>query len=201
MGSYPLIKAERKLGSEKLHEDSSETGIALLEFWQWSASDLSSNATRGLLAEFIVAKALGSRQEVRAEWDSYDVLSQDGIKVEVKSAAYIQSWHQRALSRISFGIQPTRDWNADTGQYALESKRQADVYVFALLHHQVQETIDPLNLSQWTFHVIGTGRLNSLGAQKQIALSTLLKLEPTEETFEGIAVAVGLEAAAAARAE
>ena len=106
MGSYPLIKAERKLGSEKLHEDSSETGIALLEFWQWSASDLSSNATRGLLAEFIVAKALGSRQEVRAEWDSYDVLSQDGIKVEVKSAAYIQSWHQRALSRISFGIQP-----------------------------------------------------------------------------------------------
>ena len=30
----------------------------VIDFWKWSVSDLVSNATRGRLAEFIVAKAL-----------------------------------------------------------------------------------------------------------------------------------------------
>lgn len=62
-------------------------------FWRWSASDLVSNTMRGVLAEYIVALAMGidTEEGVRREWDAYGLVLGDGTKVEVKSAAYIQS--------------------------------------------------------------------------------------------------------------
>ena len=54
----------------------------------------------------------------------------------MKSAAYIQSWHQVKESIISFRVPATRARDADTNRQAVESKRQADVYVFALLAHR-----------------------------------------------------------------
>ena len=59
---------------------------------------------RGLLAEYIVAHALDLADAVRSEWDAYDLLLPNGIKLEVKSAAYIQSWYQKEYSNISFAI-------------------------------------------------------------------------------------------------
>jgi len=53
-------------------------------------------AQRGVLVEFIVASAIGvDLNSVREEWGAYDLTIQDGIRVEVKSAAFIQSWEQR----------------------------------------------------------------------------------------------------------
>jgi hypothetical protein len=48
---------------------------------------------RGVLAEYIVALAMGidTEEGVRREWDAYGLVLGDGTKVEVKSAAYIQS--------------------------------------------------------------------------------------------------------------
>ena len=67
-----------------------------------------------MLAEFIVASAIGvDLNSVRKEWGAYDLTTQDGIRVEVKSAAFIQSWEQREYSIISFNV-PTRAWNSDT---------------------------------------------------------------------------------------
>lgn len=82
-----------KTGSEVFHASRQALGFALHDFWRWSVSDLVSNATRGRLAEFIVASALGISSDVRDEWSPYDLLSPEGLKIEVKSAAYIQSWH------------------------------------------------------------------------------------------------------------
>ncbi|HET9365948.1 MAG TPA: hypothetical protein VFP71_13140 [Candidatus Angelobacter sp.] len=56
--------------------------LTLLNFWQWAASDLVSNTTRGLLAEFIVAAALGLTSEPREEWRSFDLLTTSGRKIE-----------------------------------------------------------------------------------------------------------------------
>lgn len=92
----------------------------LLDFWRWSASDLVSNATRGILAEFIVAQALGLETGVRAEWDAYDLVTSAGLNVEVKSSAYLQSWFHKELSAISFGIRPTFAWSTDTNELATE---------------------------------------------------------------------------------
>jgi hypothetical protein len=83
------------------------------------------------------------------------------LKVEVKSGAFLQSWSQRGHSAIWFSISKTRAWDADTNVQAEEVKRQADVYVIALLAHQDKATLDPLDLSQWRFYVVPTGVLES----------------------------------------
>lgn len=52
------IRVQRKTGQEKFIAAGSPLNLKLLDFWQWSQADLLSNATRGVLAEFIVAAAL-----------------------------------------------------------------------------------------------------------------------------------------------
>jgi hypothetical protein len=55
------------------------------------------------------------------------------VTIEVKSAAYLQTWAQKTLSVISFDIAPTWFWEATTNELATEARRQADLYGFALL--------------------------------------------------------------------
>jgi hypothetical protein len=149
-----------------------------MDFWRWSASDLLSNATRGRFAEFIVARALDvPLDQVRDEWGAYDLLTPEGTRVEVKSAAYIQSWHQTRPSIISFRVPKTRAWNAKTNLQETEARRQAEVYVFALLAHSDQTTIDPLNVNQWQFFVLPTAVLDArTRSQHSITLRTLVGL-------------------------
>jgi len=163
----------KKTGKEKFHAGNGAFEFELLEFWQWSASDLVSNAMRGILAEFIVAKALGIKTDVRNEWDSFDLEMPSGLKIEVKSAGYIQSWAQDKLSPIKFNIPKTSAWDANTGKYAKSKKRQADLYVFALLAHKDKSSIDPLNIDHWEFYVLKTSALDD---RKSISLSVLQKL-------------------------
>lgn len=172
------LKIHPKSGDESFHLDGKSIGVDLTSFWRWSTSDLVSNATRGVLAEFIVAKALGNvSSQVRNEWDAYDLETDDGIKVEVKSAAYVQSWHQKELSSISFRVQRKLVWDSNTNQREVEAQRPADVYVFALLAHQDKQTIDPLNLEQWNFFVLPTETLNARQrSQHSITLKSLEKL-------------------------
>ena len=120
----------------------------------------------------------------RAEWDACDLHTAQGKSVEVKSAAYVQTWHQRELSKISFDITPTNGWDAATNTVSAERKRQADVYVFCLLKHMDKATVSPLNLDQWEFYVLSTNRLNNLiDQQKTIRLASLLKLNPSKTGF------------------
>jgi hypothetical protein len=82
----PPIIITRKSGAEPLHANGQPLPFDLLSFWQWSVSDLVSNVTRGRLAEFIVATALGiSVSGVRNEWDAVDLITETGLRVEVKS--------------------------------------------------------------------------------------------------------------------
>ena len=82
------IKATPKIGNEHLTFNEKSVGYSLLEFWQWSVSDILSNATRGRFAEFIVGTAVEMNpKKLRDEWDAFDVKTENGIKIEVKSAA------------------------------------------------------------------------------------------------------------------
>lgn len=171
------IELERKIGKEKFHSNNKMFDFDLLSFWQWSVSDLVSNATRGRLAEFLVAKALDININVRDEWSAYDLETSSGIKVEVKSSAYIQSWEQSQLSDINFKIPKTREWNRVINKQGVEIKRQSDVYIFALLAHKVKSTIDPMNVDQWEFYVLPTQTLNERQrSQHSITLNSLRKL-------------------------
>lgn len=190
---FSQLKASRKTGEEKFYRNGNPLDLSLLSFWQWSASDLVSNATRGILAEYIVATALGLADlEVRAEWNAFDLLMKDGIKIEVKSAAYLQSWYHKKRSTITFGIRPTRLWDASSNELAAELKRQAHIYIFCLLNHEVKDSLDPLNLDQWEFYILRASVLDEkFPTQKTIGLASLLKLNPHRARYEGIAGYVG----------
>ena len=159
---FGQIEAERLRGDEEFRFGAECLPFSVHDFWAWSVSDLVSNATRGRLAEYIVAKACGvDTSQPRDEWAPVDLETPEGHLVEVKSAAYVQSWHQKRLSQISFGVSKTRKWDPHTNEFATEKTRSADVYVFALLAHRNQATIDPLNLDQWEFYVLPTCVLDS----------------------------------------
>ena len=155
--------------------------FSLVDFWTWSASDLLNNVTRGHLAEFIVAKSLGAADGVRIVWSAYDLLMPVGrgkdLKVEVKSSAYLQGWEQDKFSLIQFDVRKTKALDQNTSRYIGTAKRQAEVYVFALLKHKDRPTIEPLNLSQWDFYVLPTTTLDkAIGDGHSVSLKALEEL-------------------------
>lgn len=120
------------------------------DFWAWAFSDLVSNTERGKLAEYIVATAMGCDEGTSPTWGSFDLLSPEGIKIEVKTSAYIQSWEAKNFSRIEFSIAESLYW------MALPMPRRKSVRLmfmcFAVLKHKEQDTINPLDLEQWDFY-------------------------------------------------
>lgn len=182
---------QRRTGNELFHNDGVTLSASLLEFWQWVDSDLVSNTIRGRLAEYLVARDLGIANGIRSEWIAYDLTSRKGTKVEVKSAAYVQTWAQRRPSPISFDIRPTLGWDPDTAKFGDDRKRQAEVYVFVLLCEQDESKLDSMNVSHWRFFVLPTRVLDSAcPKQKNIGLKKLLTLKPEEVSFGAIAAAV-----------
>jgi hypothetical protein len=183
--------SRRLTGTEAFHASGSALAFDVLDFWRWSSSDLAGNVMRGVLAEYLVARALDLAAGCRVEWDACDLRGPGGLTVEVKSAAYVQSWRQARASRIVFGIQPSHGWDAAANVSSAERRRSAEVYVFCLLHHADGKTLDPLDLDQWTFHVLSTRVLNDrLAQQKRMSLSTLRSLDPIVCGYDGLADAV-----------
>ncbi|TDK96490.1 hypothetical protein EI067_15420 [Mycobacterium paragordonae] len=156
-------------------------------FWEWAYGDLLSNTTRGVLAEYIVATALGIHDTTRVEWDRYDLVIGD-IGVEVKSAAYVQTWKQTQLSKIVFGIRPAMGWDARTDTFAESAGRSADVYVFCLLETKDRGAINPLDVAQWTFYVLPTSKLPE---QNTIRLAPLIaKFGPRKCAYDELKSAI-----------
>ena len=81
MAQLPAIQATRKSGKECFEGMDGEN--SLQDFWAWAFSDLVSNTERGKLAEYLVAKAMGCGTQISQTWESYDLLSPEGIKIEV----------------------------------------------------------------------------------------------------------------------
>ena len=181
------IETVLKTGEESFYTNNGKLPINVLSFWQWSNSELIGNTLRGVLAEFIVASSIDMVHKPREEWDAFDLETNNGLKIEVKSSAYLQSWKQEKYSNIKFGIQPTIVDNAKNKEKNQVKKRQADLYVFCVLHHKDKKTVDPLNLSQWTFYLLNTNELNDKKPrQKSITLSSLLTLNPIQVKYDNL---------------
>lgn len=161
------------------------------EFLAWAYHDLFTNTTRGVLAEFIVATALGVADTKRIEWDQYDLRIADGVGVEVKSAAYVQSWPQSRISEIAFSIRRAQGWDARTDTQATSAKRTAAVYVFCLLQGEDRDHIDPLDMAHWTFYVLPTRELDRrVPTQKTIRLKPLKDLGARQCTYDELKAAI-----------
>jgi hypothetical protein len=167
--SLPLDPEERFITSE----DSNFADAALVDFWRWAYSDLVGNTERGVLAEFLVAKAVGADGDTRTAWDPFD-LSVAGKRIEVKSASFVQSWHQSKLTRIQFSIRKALEWKTDTNTFGGVAERHSDVYVFCLLAERSKEALNPLDLAQWEFYVIPTAVVDAdFGDQKSVSLKQI----------------------------
>lgn len=157
------------------------------DFWSYAMSDLLMNNVRGYLAEFLVAKAVGAIG-ARVEWDAYDVLTPEGLRVEVKSAGYLQAWAQRAHSRISFGSMKGRTWTPEGGE-SPEATLNADVYVFAIMTATCHQDYAALDLSQWDFYVVSRAAIEATG-YASIGLPTLRTLAEKPIEYPHLAQAV-----------
>lgn len=156
----------------------------VLDFWRYAMPDLRANTTRGLLAEFLVHRAVGARER-NADWESYDVLAPGGLRIEVKTSAYLQAWGQPRLSDIRFSRLRSRTWTSDTGN-AAEASYNADVYVFALHTAHTHADYDPLDIGQWHFHVAPRAAIEALG-QSSLGLAAVRRICGDPVRYEDLA--------------
>ena len=136
---------------------------------------LVANNYRGLLVEAIVADALGSRWNwVSEDWAAWDFERSDGVRLEVKQSAALQSWHQSGLKQPN----PRFDCAARTGRWEgsrwhPETQRFADTYIFAYHGEMNAELADHRIPDQWMFFVVSEA---SLPVQKTIGLTKVREL-------------------------
>ncbi len=160
----------------------------VIDFWRWGFSDLRLNVVRGVLAEFLVAKAVGATERPKVEWDSFDVKTPSGIRIEVKASAYWQSWPQRGPSKITFtGL--TGHVYEESGAWSEERGVNADVFVFALQTCDEAERYDPLSVEQWAFWVLAAQEIvdhggRSVGLAFVEARAERLRWEQLAEAIE-----------------
>lgn len=205
LDAIPIIP---KTGDEAFVSSGEELQVCLSDFWSWGYSDLVNNVTRGVLAEFLVAHALGiSTDDPRVQWDAIDLVAPDGTKIEVKSSSYVQSWKQPGYSDIRFDIRRRKragDASADTNLNA--SERFSDVYVFCLLDRKCKD-VDPMNIDHWEFYVVSARILDEkFEGQESMSLPTLRSLaspveydrlkDAVEKAVEASQTGLGLESGA-----
>lgn len=188
---FPRVTAKIKTGEEHFSQNGQPLSITTLDFWRWSSSGFLDNTTRGIFAEFIVASALNLTSSLRVEWNAFDLITPEQVRIEVKSAAYLQSWQQKRVSTIRFSIASSYGWDADTNEMSQIRKRNADVFVFCLLAHQDKQTVDPLNMDQWIFYVLSTAQIDQqVPGQKSLSLGRMQQIGAVQARYETLAETV-----------
>ena len=154
------------------HEPFHGLDAQVSDFWRWAFNDLRDNTTRGVLAEFIVARAVGDDRRWREGWANHDVLTPSGIRVEVKSSGRLQSWSQKRLSSPIFGRLTGRPWDPEAEVWGTAREIRADVFVFALQTCMDPSAYNVLDLDQWEFYVVPASEIERVSS-RSIGLGTL----------------------------
>ena len=93
--NYAAVHLQPRQPEEPFIFDGEPAGFSLLCFWIWSGSNVLDNILRGQIAEYIVIQATGAEvPEIYSRWQSQDIMTPQGITIEVKSSAYFQAHHQ-----------------------------------------------------------------------------------------------------------
>jgi len=157
-------KEVKKLTGNEFFKDNN---FSILEFWQYGFSNLNSNVLRGSLAEFIIENLLKDKSEIeiRNPWNDFDILYKNR-KIEVKCSSYIQDWDQEDFSKIIFSGLKAKDlyWSKAVSEFNRDNKKdyKADIYVLCLVNHKNPETLDLLNLDQWSFFILTKEELKNI---------------------------------------
>ena len=168
----PLTGKEQIYGTEL-----SLKNAQVLAFWRWAFSDLRMNDIRGVFAEWLVALLLDIPLNTRDSWGEWDLTTENGVSIEVKSSAYLQAWKQKRVSRISFSGLRGKRLNAESNLYAKEKTYNADLYAFCAQIEKDPKKWDALDLEQWRFYLLKREELIPL-QQNSISQNRLAKLTP-----------------------
>lgn len=148
---------------------------------------LITNVFRGHVSEAIIAAALEPDWAwCSADYASCDFERSDGLRLEVKQSAILQSWSAEPPKRVttSFDVAERKGyWDGLT--WVPEPGRRAHIYVLA--HHTIiDESADHRDPAQWTFYVV---RATDLPPVKTISLGSLRRLA-TPCSFDALKDAV-----------
>ena len=180
------------IGNEQFSIGSHTITLTVNDFWRWSYSDLNDGTCRSALAKFIVATSLKvpnlNQGLSRASKKPYDLISKDGYRIEVKSAAYNESVDEEHPDYISFGIVPTE--LSGRIKETNTTHRNSDVFVFCV-YKAVSKNETPLNMDFWDFYILPTKVLNEkMPIRKTITVQSLMQLEPMWCDYYGIGNAI-----------
>lgn len=146
----------------------------VLDFWKWAYSMLDDNSLRGMVAQFIVAWAIGADNVPNDSWRSYDVLAPNGRKIEVKTTAFAQMWEYGEKNRVRrFVLKPTKAYSRKHG---LSDKRtfNADIYVLCYYSWKDNKTMHTKNIDHWEFWVFTVTQLiRILDDRKSVSVEKL----------------------------
>jgi hypothetical protein len=144
----------------------------VLDFWRWAFGNLMEDTLKGLFAEWLVGRLIGLELDLggRQGGANSDLIMRCGTRVEVKSAAYWQSWklyteaglpiareliEPRHLARLSkplqFQVRRTRD---SVDRSGTDSLLWSDLYVFAAQFETDPTRWNVLDLAQWRFYCL-----------------------------------------------
>lgn len=147
-------------GNEIFTFNEEMAGFTLADFWQFEYSNVYN--LQEVLAEFIVAKALGINEAHNTDyWTLYDIKYRNQ-RIEVKQSSYYHPWNANGniLEQRTFGITKANS-NYENSDAENKFERQNDIYVFCLNTGRTKETAYPLNLNNWEFYIIPTNFINA----------------------------------------
>lgn len=92
-----------------------EADFTILDFWKWGCSSILDNVWRGVLAEYIIAKALGIDNIPRKEWETYDLITPEGKQLKTNrwkpgSLGIIINQYKRIVTINARKITPDFGW-------------------------------------------------------------------------------------------
>ena len=161
-----LTKPENKFHFDESPANFNDKERSVSDFWQWAYSDLYQNVTRGMVGQYIVAWILGVDDIPDDAWGSYDLLSKEGKKIEVKTTSYLQAWEQKNEPNPKFRIKKTSFYSKDSG-YSKEKDFQADIYVLCYFFEEDKEKVNITNLNQWKFWVLPKKIVERIFSEKE----------------------------------
>ena len=168
------------IGNEPLSVGGHDIALTVNDFWRWSFSDFSDFSTRDAFSEFLVASSLGltadgNARQRRVRNLLYAPLGGSGIRVSVRTAAYVQSDEAERPDHIIFVI---------------PKKPDCDAYLFCVFKG-MRDAESPLDTDLWDFYALRSGALGGSGSERGfVTLAALMGLNPVWSDYYGIGDAI-----------
>jgi len=161
------------------------------DFWAWAFGDLCDDDIKGIYAEWIVTKILSIPSQRRVSWANSDIITPEGVRIEIKASAFWQSWKlinedgsNKTLEEIkekAKGISSIRFSGLKAGDSVYNSKvtdkdYKSDIYIFCFQKEEDPFVWNALDMNQWEFYIFEINELREFGG-RTVSLKKLREIQ------------------------